>query len=174
MRTLLAAILFACPLAAQLPDLYKSVDRVTWVVDNIDRVVLGWEKVGLIQIERRSDAELPVTFRGKETKAKVRMASGFLGDVRVDWIQPMDGVNAFTEYQKKHRSGIFSLVHRVAGEEALKQETERLHGLGVQVLQSGEQVTYFDTEPEGKYVLGLYYGPEAPPSGVPAEKRIVQ
>src|ERR1051325_4730873 len=113
MRTLVAAIVFVCPLAAQLPSTYRSVDRVTWVVDNIDRVVLGWEKVGLIQIEQRSDAELPVTFRGEPAKAKLRMASGFLGDLRVDWIQPMDGDNAFTEYRKKHRSGIFSLVHRV-------------------------------------------------------------
>src|SRR5689334_3471398 len=72
MRTLLTAIVIACPLAAQLPDLYRSVDRVTWVVDNIDRAVLGWEKVGLIQIEQRSDAELAITFRGKQTTAKVR------------------------------------------------------------------------------------------------------
>jgi hypothetical protein len=174
MRTLLAAIVFACPLAAQLPDLYRSVDRVTWVVDNIDRVALGWEKVGLIRIESRSDAELPVTFRGKATKAKVRMASGFLGDVRVEWIQPMDGDNAFTEFQEKHRMGIFSLVHRVATPEALQQEKDRLRGLGVSVLQSDEHVTYFDTEPEGKYVLGLYYGPDAPAPGEAPEKKIVQ
>jgi hypothetical protein len=174
MRTLLAAVVFAYPLAAQLPDLYRSVDRVTWVVDNIDRVALGWEKVGLIQFESRSDAELEMTFRGKPAKAKVRMASGFLGDLRVDWIQPMDGSNAFTEYQRKHRSGIFSLVHRVATPEALAQEKERLRGLGVNVLQSDEHVTYFDTEPDGKYVLGLYYGPDAPAATVPLEKHIVQ
>src|SRR5437588_12997467 len=122
MKTVLAAILFTCPLGAQVPDMYRSVDRVTWVVDNIDRAVLGWEKMGLIQIERRSDAELPVTFRGKATTAKVRMASGYLGDLRVDWIQPMDGTNAFTEFQKKHRSGIFSLVHRAAGPDAVRKE----------------------------------------------------
>src|SRR5204863_9329173 len=118
------------------------------------------------QIEKRSDAELPVTFRGNETKAKVRMASGFLGDVRVDWIQPMDGANAFTEFQKKHRSGIFSLVHRVGSQEALEKEKERLQGLGVSMLQAGDHVTYFDTEPEGKYVLGLYDGPESPAASV--------
>jgi hypothetical protein len=172
MRIALAALVFVCPLAAQLPDLYRSVDRVTWVVDNIDRVALGWEKVGLIRIETRSDAELPVTFRSKPAKARVRMASGFLGDVRVDWIQPMDGDNAFTEYQKKHRSGIFSLVHRIATPEALAKETERLRGLGVNVLQSDERFTYFDTEPDGKYVLGLYYGPDAPAPA--ADKKIVQ
>src|SRR5690349_4942635 len=71
----LTAIALACPAAAQLPELYRSVDRVTWVVDNIDRVAVGWEKVGLIQIEARSDAALPVTFRGKPVKANVRMAS---------------------------------------------------------------------------------------------------
>jgi len=174
LRTALFLLAAAAPLAAQIPDLYRSVDRVTWVVDNIDRAVLGWEKVGLIRIEQRSDAELPVIFRGKQTKAKVRMASGFLGDVRVDWIQPMDGANAFTDFQKKHRSGVFSLVHRVPTEEALKTEKERLGALGVSVLQADEHVTYFDTEPEGKYVLGLYCGPEAPAPGAGPEKHIVQ
>jgi hypothetical protein len=48
------------------------------------------------------------------------------------------------EYQKKHVSGVFSLVHRVPTLEAYNQELERLHA-------------YMDTEPEGKYVLGLIY-----------------
>ena len=174
MRTLIATLLLACPLAAQLPDLYRSVDRVTWVVDNIDRVALGWEKVGLIQIESRHDAELAVTFRGQPVKAKVRMASGFLGDMRVDWIQPLGGSNAFSEFQKKHRSGIFSLIHRVPTPEALQKEKERLRGLGVEVLQSDERMTYFDTEAEGKYVLGFIYAPDAPAATVTADKHIVQ
>lgn len=168
----LAALLLAtAPLAAQVPETYRSVDRVTWVVDNIDRIALGWEKVGFIQIHLRQDLELPVTFRGQATKAKVRIAAGHLGDLRVDWIQPLGGDNAFTQYQKKHRSGIFSLIHRVAG---LEQEKERLRGLGVDILQSDESVTYFDTEPQGKYVLGLTTAPPVPAISVPSDRRIVQ
>jgi Glyoxalase/Bleomycin resistance protein/Dioxygenase superfamily len=164
-------LLAAAPLAAQVPEVYRSVDRVTWIVDNIDRVALGWEKVGFMQIEMRQDIELPVTFRGQPTKAKVRMASGHLGDLRVDWIQPLGGVNAFTEYQKKHRSGIFSLIHHVPDLEA---EKARLGSLGVEILQSESAVTYFDTEPRGKYVLGVTTAPADPPPSVPSDRRIVQ
>jgi methylmalonyl-CoA/ethylmalonyl-CoA epimerase len=174
MRTLSAALIAAVPLAAQLPDIYRSVDRVTWVVDNIDRVALAWEKVGMIRIDMRSDVVLPVTFRGKAEKAQVRMASGWLGDLRVDWIQPMGGSNAFAEYEKKHHTGILSLVHRVPTAEALAQEKERLHGLGVAVLQSDEHITYFDTETEGKYALGLIVTPDAAPAEAAPDKRIMQ
>jgi hypothetical protein len=174
MRILIAALLAAWPLGAQLPDIYRAVDRVTWVVDNIDRVALGWEKTSLIRIEARSDAALPVTFRGKPEKAQVRTATGFLGDLRVDWIQPMDGANAFTEFQKKHRSGIMSLVHRVPTAEALAQETERLRNLSVQVLQSDERVSYFDTEADGKYTLGLTVSAGASTAEVSPDKHIMQ
>jgi hypothetical protein len=74
---------------AQVPEFYRSVDRVTWVVDDLDRVTAGWDKVGFLKIEHRGDIEMPVTFRGQATKAKVRMATGFLGDVRVTWIEPL-------------------------------------------------------------------------------------
>jgi glyoxalase/bleomycin resistance protein/dioxygenase superfamily protein len=176
-RTLLFA-LAAWPAIAQVPEFYRSVDRVSWVVDNLDRVTLGWEKAGLWRLERRHDVDLPVVFRGAASSAQVRTATGFLGDLRVDWVQPLGGENAFAEFQKKHGSGVFSLVHRVPTLEAYEREIERLRALGVGILQSGERRTgegvvrycYFDTEPEGKYVLGLIHLTEglteaAPPDG---------
>ena len=39
-------------------------------------------------------------------------------------------------------------MHRVPTLEAYNQELERLHALGVAVLQSGEHDAYLDTEPE--------------------------
>jgi methylmalonyl-CoA/ethylmalonyl-CoA epimerase len=177
MSRLLAIILATWPVLAQVPEFYRSVDRVTWVVDDLDRVTSGWDKVGFLKIENRGDIEMTVTFRGQPTKAKVRMATGFLGDVRVTWIQPLGGVNAFAEYQKKHVSGVFSLVHRVPTLEAYNQELERLHALGVAVLQSGENYAYLDTYPEGKYVLGLIYVPDGvveTAADVPPTRKIMQ
>ena len=113
------------PMAAQVPEYYRSVDRLTWVVDDVDRVTGAWEKFGLARIERRQNLELAVTFRGKPANAKVKMVSGFLGDVRVDWIQPLGGTNAFAEYRKKHGSGVLSLMHRLPGAVAFEQEIER-------------------------------------------------
>jgi hypothetical protein len=182
MFRLFAILLTIWPAAAQTPEIYRSVDRVTWVVDDLDRVTQGWEKLGLLQIDLRSEIELPVTFRGETTNAKVRIASGFLGDVRVDWIQPLGGRNPFSEYQKNHVSGVFSLVHRMPTLDAFNREIERLRGLGVSILQSGEGETaegvvhycYLDTEPEGKYVLGLVHMPEGMSKTAPAGRKIVQ
>ena len=182
MLRLLAILLVTWPLLAQTPEYYKSVDRVTWVVDDLERVIQGWEKLGMVRVARRDKLDLLVTFRGQVTNAKVLSASGFLGDVRVDWIQPSGGRDAFAEFQKKHGSGVFSLIHRVPTAEMFEQELERLRGLGVSVLQSGERKTdagtmryaYMDTEPQGKYVLGLIHGPDEIPADAPAGRKIVQ
>ena len=183
MFRLLAFLIAIWPAAAQVPEFYKSVYRVTWVVDDLDRVTRGWEKVGLLQIESSGEFDAPVTFRGEATKAKSRFATGFLGDVRVDWIQPAGSRDAFSEYQKKHTMGVFSLVHRVPTMDAFNQEIERLRGLGVSVLQRSERqttagvvhVAYMDTEAEGKYVLGLIYFPEGlQEKDAPSDRKIVQ
>ncbi len=147
----------------QPPEIYRSVDRVTWVLDDLDRVLAAWQKTGMVKIEQRGEAELP----------RMKVAEGFLGDVRVKWIQPLGGTNGYAEYQKKHGSGIFSLVHRAASEEAFRAEVERLRGLGVHVLQREEGLAYMDTEAEGKYVLGLSYGAETEKADAGREK-IVQ
>ena len=60
----------------------------------------------------------------------------------------------------------------------MTREISRMHTLGVGVLQQlsldrdGKRVTYtyFDTEPQGKFVLGLVYWPGgAPPAGSPGK-----
>jgi len=52
-RTALIAFLLLCGLAAaraaELPDFYKRVDRLLWVVDDIDRSVAGWQKLGIVE-----------------------------------------------------------------------------------------------------------------------------
>ncbi|HXK01119.1 MAG TPA: hypothetical protein VMS37_01875 [Verrucomicrobiae bacterium] len=53
-RCLVAGILLVPPCAAQLPDYYKTVNRVTWVVENIDRVGPAWEAMGLSEIREYS------------------------------------------------------------------------------------------------------------------------
>jgi hypothetical protein len=58
---------------------------------------------------------------------------------------------------------VFSLVHRAPSREALQVEIKRLKALGIGILQSetmpastgATKRTFLDTEPQGKYVLGL-------------------
>ena len=166
--------------SAQVPGLYKTVDRVTWVVENIDKVRPAWAALGLSGIEEYPNIRLIGQFRGKAITIYAWQITGHLGNLTVDLIQPGEGqANAYTDFLAKHGDGILSIVHEVESRQALDQEILRMKGTGVAVLQ---QVTvegdrfpvthvYFDTEREGKFALGLVCRPggmraAAGPAGV--------
>jgi hypothetical protein len=151
---------------AQLPGYYKTVNRVTWVVGNIDKVRPAWEALGLSDIRECPNIQLVGQFRGKPVTIYAWQVTGNLGNLTVDMIQPAEGqANAYSNFLAKHGDGILSIVHEVPSRQALENETLRMKGKGVGVLQQvtvqRDQVpvtyTYFDTEPEGKFVLGLVY-----------------
>lgn len=170
MRRLLA-ILAACvlPAAAQLPDFYKHVDRVVWIVNDLDATVAGWDKLG---VEARGNGVIDAEpeFHGTEIESQYKWAVADFGNVTVDFIQPLDGDDAYAAFLKQHGSGILALLHRVPTLDAYMAEIKRMRSLGVEVLQhetirdgdAGKELQYvlFDTEANGKYVVGLVYYPE--------------
>ena len=88
-RALLLAIAVAGILPAQLPEFYKKVDRVTWIVPDLDKTVAAWRKAGVESIIERGELSVDVTFRGQIVKARWRAANARVGDVWWDWIQPV-------------------------------------------------------------------------------------
>jgi hypothetical protein len=166
-RPLVVTLLLVTACPAQLPDYYKTVNRVTWVVENIDRVRPAWEALGLSDIREYPNIQLVGKFRGKPATIYAWQITGRLGNLIVDMIQPAEGqANAYTEFLRKHGDGILSIVHEVANLQVLEQEILRMKAKGVGVLQrvtvQRDQVpvtyTYFDTEPDGKFALGLAHG----------------
>jgi len=162
---------------AQLPGYYKTVNRVTWVVGNIDKVRLAWAALGLSDIQEYPNIQLVGQFRGKPVTIYAWQITGHLGNLTVDMIQPAEGqANAYTSFLARHGDGILSIVHEVPSRRALQQEILRMQGKGVGVLQQVTMqrgqvpvtYTYFDTEPEGKFALGLVYGPGGMPAAGPA------
>jgi hypothetical protein len=110
------------------------------------------------------------------------VATGHLGDIAVQWIQPERGANAYSDFLERHHgAGVFSLVHRAPTRAALDAEVDRMKALGVGILQSeskpdGSMRVYFDTEPDGKYVLGLTCAaaPAPPAAEVAPDRRVAQ
>jgi len=152
--------------SAELPGFYKTVDRVTWVVRDVDHVKRGWTELGLSDVHDYPDIRLTGRYQGKPVVITARRVTGRLGDLTVDMIQPAEKQkNAFNEFLARHGDGIFSIVHRVSDREDVAKEVQRMGSLGVTVLQQvsltsdGVPIvfTYFDTEPRGKFVLGLVY-----------------
>jgi hypothetical protein len=162
---------------AQMPEFYRHVDRVLVVVDDIDRSLAVWRKIGIIEARPAND----------EIRPGVRWAVARLGDTVVDLIQPVGSDSPFAEFRRKHGQGVFALLHRVATERQLEVETARLKTLGTGVLDNcqiaGGAAHYvlFDTEAQGKYVLGLiragegeYSGLLAAPPAAPNARRVSQ
>jgi hypothetical protein len=161
--------------SAQLPDYYKTVNRVTWVVGNIDKVRPAWAALGLSDIQEYPNIQPEGQFRGKPVTIYAWQITGHLGNLTVDMIQPAEGqANAYTRFLDKHGDGILSIVHEVPNRQALEKEILRMKEKGVGVLQQvtmqrdQAQVTYtyFDTEPEGKFALGLVYRQGGMPAAV--------
>ncbi len=161
--------------AAELPKCYQSMNHVTWIVQDVNHVSAAWKALGLSDIEDSTQIQFTGEYRGKPVTIKVRRVTGHLGNLTVDFIQPDKGQsNAFTTFLSSHGDGIFSFVFQVSSKAEMDKEIQRMRSLGVDVLQqltvneNGRPATftYFNTEPQGKYVLGLIYSPGAvPPSG---------
>lgn len=187
-RFWLAALPLA-PLFGQLPDYYRTVDRLVWVVPDMDATVAGLKKLGFTNLRDQGEVELDWTaFRARPASGTMRLVSGRFADVAVHWVQPLGGSNAFQEFLEKKGGGVFSLMHRVPSKEAYEQELARLKDLGVGVLQSGFveseagniYYAFLDTVAEGKYSLGLVHfsgGDEGPlfvPPENPSGRRVTQ
>lgn len=175
LRCLVGCAVMAGSCWAQLPECYKRVNRVIWLVKSLDHPVAGWAQLGLSDIHKHDSLTFEGQYRGKAVSIQARGATGSLGNLTVDMLQPMGdgGENAFSEFLGRHGDGIFAIVHEVASMEDMTKEIERMRGLGVGVLQrltikedrGPITLTYFDTEGQGKYVLGLIYWPGGAPGG---------
>ncbi len=162
-------LMMVAPLAAEgVPEFYRSVDRLVWVVEDIDQTLDHLRNLGFTDYVDLGSGSMDGTdFRGRPATGGYRVVSGRFGDVAVHWIQPNGGENAFAEFLETHGSGVFSLMHRTPNLEALESEVERMRDLGVSTLMEGSidtqsdqiRFTFFDTEKKGKHVLGLIYFP---------------
>jgi methylmalonyl-CoA/ethylmalonyl-CoA epimerase len=144
------------------------VSRLTWVVKDVDAVTRGWEKLGMRDIRRHGEIELRGEYRGAPERARARWTSAWMGSVAIDFLQPVEGTNAYTEFLRQHGDGIFGILFSASSKTVVEKEVERMRALGVAVLQQtgfgGRQSTYFDTVKLGKYAIGLIDGPPSPPN----------
>ncbi len=164
---LLAAIILATPAMGELPEFYNTVDRLIWVVEDMDTTLAGLRKLGFTNLRDMGDGGIGGEFRGAPSTGMARIVFGRLANVRVQWVEPAPGQNAFAEFRDKHGSGVFSLMHRAPTAEAFAAEVKRMKSLGVAPIQQGSvdinagtiQYAFFDTEAGGKYSLGLLHFP---------------
>ena len=155
-------VLIACTVRSEgIPECYKHVDQMFWVVSDMDKTIENYKKLGFNQF---ADLEI-VQIESEKSKSKstARLVRANLGGAQVNWIQPMTGNSIFHEFIKSHGEGAMSLVHRFPAKQEMKQELKRLSNLGVGV---SEKVTihagaaemeyvFLNTAQKGKYTLGF-------------------
>jgi len=150
--------LFQSNLVGELPEAYKHVDQMIWVVDDLTKTVRDWNSLGFTSFsEERRDEVLRAT-----------VCDARFGEANVTFIHPDKNEGLFGEFLQRHGPGVFSLVHRFASDSDRDAEVERLATLSIGKLeeitltnsQGDLHITFMDTAKEGKYVLGFSSGAE--------------
>jgi catechol 2,3-dioxygenase-like lactoylglutathione lyase family enzyme len=165
------------------PSLYKHVTHVGWVVKDLDGVVAGWERLGIRNVRSGGVQAFPdVTFRGRPAPTKLKKVFAEVGDVTVQWIQPLDGDNAYSEFLEKHGEGIQHLAYAMPSEARWRDQIAWFREKGVDVVQQGSWqgekgrglFAYLDTaERGGGLTIELEYNPDAtaaPPPGAATQE----
>jgi catechol 2,3-dioxygenase-like lactoylglutathione lyase family enzyme len=156
-------------------SLYGHVVQVGWVVKDLDSVTNYWEMLGLKDIHRAGVMEISgVTYRGKKTSIRMKMAFGDIGGVQIEWIQPVEGQSVYNEFLEKHGDGVHHLAYRMPSAAVMDEQIQYFKKRGVEVVQFGTwkaqkgegRFAYLDTAPEGGGItLELMVNPDWPPGG---------
>jgi catechol 2,3-dioxygenase-like lactoylglutathione lyase family enzyme len=178
LAVLLAATQPPLSLAGDIPkptvdlSIYGHVGVVVWVVKDLDPVLDYYQKLGLKGIERTNVTDRPgLIYRGKPAPTTAKSASGHIGGVSLEWIQPVTGTNLYSEFLAQHGDGIMALGYAVKSEQELEQQVQYFQSKGVEVAQrtqwTGPKGTghgvYFDTAAKGGgLTLVVYYDPAGP------------
>src|SRR5260370_22313993 len=105
-----ALSLLSCPHAfAQLPDFYRSVASVHWVVADLDKVKQGWAKLGFPALQDHGEVSLDVKHRDKPATCRIRVAMGNLAGLEVPRLQPLDPRGAIADVPARHGGRVMKL-----------------------------------------------------------------
>lgn len=146
-----------------LPECYKHVDQMFWVVRDMDGTIESYKNLGFNQF-----ADLEIVFiESKKSKSRstARLVRANLGGAYINWIQPISGNSIFHEFIKEHGEGAMSLVHRFPAKQEMKKELKRLSNIGVEPVEkititagaAEMEYVFLNTAEKGKYTLGFVY-----------------
>jgi len=175
---LLAAVLSGARAADVLKptvdlSVYGHVSSIVWVVKNLDPVLDYWQQLGLKNVQR-TEVAAALVYRGKAAPTTAKSAFGHVGDVLIEWIQPVAGHNLYTEFLTRHGDGVLALGYAVKSDQELERQIEYFRSKGVDVAQRTEwkgakgtgHGAYLDTAAKGGgFTVALYYDPDGPAPG---------
>ncbi|HLE75349.1 MAG TPA: VOC family protein [Candidatus Bathyarchaeia archaeon] len=120
-------------------DNLKRVTQIAIVVKDIEKAIAIWSE--LLGLEKPSIAETEdlestrMTFRGKPSKGKAKLAFLNLENIEIELIQPVDGPSTWQDFLDRHGEGIHHIAFHV---ENLEETLERFRKMGIRAEQKGD------------------------------------
>ena len=147
---------------AQMIDVYKEVDQILWVVQDMKRVTRGWKEIGFTEIEELKKVKL-ISHGYKDDKGTIKASFAHIGGAKALWIQPLSGETIFSRYLSKNGEGAVALIHKVENERKLHELIQQLARVNVgkiatytlETKEGNMKYTLMDTKDKGKYYLGF-------------------
>jgi hypothetical protein len=150
-----AVLLTAAVLSgADVPQAYRTVARVVFVVPDAGEAAAAWARAGVpVENARPLDGVY-----GR------RATAALFENVAVDFIEAGE-TGPLRDFARMHHSGAFALVHRMENAQTLESELARFRQLGVTASLDVEwkgrgRFVFLDTSGRGKYALTLALLPE--------------
>ena len=173
-------------LAAQtqaLPEFYKSVAALVWVVEDPSKTAAQWAKLGIPVGETPMRMPLAdATLRSKPVPTSMAVLSGNFGSTIVHWLQPGNANDAFGEFLKSNRGpGVMAMLFAPPSLDAYQAELTRLKAI-IPILMEASfdaggaivRFAMFDTCKDGLYSIGLVYPGDRFPGETRPDRRASQ
>ncbi len=137
-----------------------KVSQLGYVVADIEKACKYYEStLGIGSFCPPFEVDMSgATFRGKTVQTKIKVAFVQSGDVQIELIQPVEGMNPYTEYLARHGDGIHHLGFTVADMDAMKAD---FAAAGLQPIFYHDMVVmqfaYYDTSEIGGVMSELLF-----------------
>ncbi len=182
MRIIFFLLVSALSLCAQLPDAYRTVSRLMWVVPDAERTAAAWAKAGVPTTPVREVSLTGAKWKGRSVDLGMRYTAALFENTIAILVQPSGEDGPFGEFLSKHGAGVLSLIHGFPDEPSMRAEQKRLETAGARALlegtvqerEVGVPFVLFDTVAQGKYSLGLTVIPETPMPAGTRTRRVTQ
>jgi len=161
--SLICIIFFGTHAFSQIPSLYKEVDHIICVVEDLKMVKKTWQQLGFNQLWDEVEVMIVSRLPGMDGPTMGKMAVGYLDKAKIIWIEPSKIQNPFSEYMKAWKEGVYALIYPADNMKILKREAQRLREKGIIIYDNLELRSHdgkvnfyvFNTAEQGKYLLGF-------------------
>lgn len=129
---------------------FRQVTQIGIMVKNIEEARAAWaELLGVEEppiVETKGWESTHMTFRGKPSKGRAKLAFFLLENIAVELIQPISGPSTWQDFLDEHGNGIHHIAFTV---ENLDETLEKFKSMGIGVEQRGDYeggcYTYMDS-----------------------------